>query len=194
MSATCYSSTRSTRSGDTCHPRAAAATTTTATRRVRDPVAEATNGGNTWRSSDLSWRPRRALISPTTAAFLHPRFPFRTKLRRRALRLVAAAATVARRAAGCAEGAGGPSPRRLSPRPSATTRGRRCDFTRGGPPGSPLARRGGRPDPETAGRERNRRRMRPRGHRNRRAGRSACCLRSWSWSSRARAGGAVFAF
>ena len=45
-----------------------------------------------------------ALISPTTAAFLHPRFPFRTKLRRRALRLVAAAATVARRAADRAEG------------------------------------------------------------------------------------------
>ena len=40
-----------------------------------------------------------ALLSPTTAAFLHPRFPFRTKLRRRALRLVAAAATVARHAA-----------------------------------------------------------------------------------------------
>ena len=75
----------------------------------RDPVAEAaTNGGVTRGALPFVVAPGvAALISPTTAAFLHPRFPFRTKLRRRALRLVAAAATVARRAAGCAEGAEG---------------------------------------------------------------------------------------
>ena len=71
----------------------------------RDPAEAGTSGGVTRGALPFVVAPGvAALISPTTAAFLHPRFPFRTKLRRRALRLVAAAATVARRAADRAEG------------------------------------------------------------------------------------------
>ena len=70
----------------------------------RDPAEAGTSGGVTRGALPFVVAPGvAALISPTTAAFLHPRFPFRTKLRRRALRLVAAAATVARRAADRAE-------------------------------------------------------------------------------------------
>ena len=66
-----------------------------ALRRLRRLCAAWGDGGG----AALALPPGAAsLMSPTLAAFAHPRFPFRVKTRRRALRLVAAFASATRRA------------------------------------------------------------------------------------------------